>query len=70
MAELELPRGPGRCVRVRRETYKGRPSTHLREWYQDDAGTWRPGKGVTLRDDELVSVAKALSGIAAEVERG
>lgn len=67
MAELKLPRGAGRVVRVRRETYKGKTATHIREWYLD-GDEWRPGKGVTLKDDELVIVAKALAGIAAEAD--
>ncbi len=64
----ELQRGADRVLRIEREPYKGKHYTHIREWFRSGE-EWRPGKGATLKDDELPHVLAALTAIAAEVSR-
>lgn len=57
----ELPKRGGKMVRAAITTYKGsRPFLDLREWYSDDAGEWKAGKGCTLPLDRIADLHCAL----------
>jgi hypothetical protein len=59
-----IPRTRG-ALRVMRRTYKGVEFADVRTFYLDATdGTLRPGKGATVRPNELREVIAALTQIA------
>ena len=52
-------------LRVSLDEFEGKRYASVRQWY-DDRGTWKPGKGTSVRMSELRGVAEALIRIADE----
>lgn len=63
-----LPRGDGRELRVRLCEWQGRARLDVREWYTD-GNDWKPGKGASIRANELASVLSALDTAARRIDR-
>ena len=64
---LTLRRGERGELRLARYRFKGNVGTKLQFWYPGDDDELKPGKCVTLRDDELGEVVGALQRIARRV---
>jgi hypothetical protein len=47
-------------VRVVLREYHGTPLVDVRTYYEDDAGAWKPGRGISLRRELL---GKLLAGL-------
>lgn len=57
----ELPKRGGKVMRATITTYKGSsPFLDLREWYVDNAGEWKAGKGCTVSADLIADLHGAL----------
>jgi hypothetical protein len=63
-----LPRGEGRELRVRLCEWQGRARVDVREWFLD-GNEWRPGKGASIRANELAPVLSALDGATQRIDR-
>jgi hypothetical protein len=73
MADREIDmgkpsRGRGRELRIRLCEWQGRARIDVREWYEDE-GTWKPGKGASIRANEIAAVASALDAASERVDR-
>ena len=61
----DIPRPRGEVLRVERTTFNGRTFVQVRCFYTGSGGELLPGRaGVTIRDNELESVAAALTELA------
>jgi len=66
---LEIPRGGDRVLRVSLAEWQGRANVSVREWHAGDRGDWLPGKGATLRPNELAQITTALERAATMITR-
>lgn len=67
---LALRRGSRGQLRLSRYRFRGNTGTKLQLWYPADDDELKPGKCVTLRDDELSQVIDALQRIARKAGGG
>lgn len=63
-----LPRGEGRELRVRLCEWQGRARLDVREWFRDK-DTWKPGKGASIRANELAPVLSAFDAASKRIDR-
>jgi hypothetical protein len=66
----EWPRNNRETIRVRLDTYNGRPVVDCRAWYHDAAGELRPGRsGLTLSARHLSKLSDALAAAVTDAQR-
>ena len=64
-----IERGPGKEIRVSRDTYKGRTYNSIKEWYTDgDSGELRPGRGVTFTYEDIDEMIEGLTELGTYLE--
>lgn len=63
----EFKKNSRETVRVRRTTYRGVPLVDVRAWYLD-GDTLKPGKGLSLRLEQLPELRKTLQAAERQVK--
>ena len=66
----EIQKNSAEVVRVSLDEFKGHRLVHLRVWYRDPLGEYRPGKqGLALRVELLPDLRQALEEADAEARQ-
>lgn len=67
----EFPKNSTTRIRAKTSEFQGVPRIDLREWVIADGGDYRPTKvGLSLREDQLPELRRAIEALEAEVSAG